>query len=730
MLAAGVGGCAPAHLDVRPVRHRVEVRLDPATSRLEARTVAELEVLSSDRADGHRSVIELSLHPDLVVESVSAEGATIVRRRTRPPKADRGEGRGVVPSTVRLVVENPQERLQLAFAYRGELWQDVAAGEVEGQVHNFAVQAHIGEAGIYLEPDGFWYPRFAPPEGAGPEWHLADYELVTDPVDGFELVAGLEAGSADLGESHGDDGRLLWRSPFPLEGLVLLGGPLERHTRVHDGITLHAVVAPGKEAVAEDILAASAEYLDRYQPLIGPYPFREFTVLEAFFSSGFAFPTCTQIAGSQLSEHRQYRRHGYLDHELLHNWWGNGVLVDPADGNWCEGLASYLGNYGGYVLDGDDEGARKQRRNQSNFLSAIEAEADKPLGTFGLDGGARHGIGYQKGAAVFHMLERKIGAEALLAGLRLLTAEQMGRHVGWETIQEAMERASGESLELFFEQWVRGAGAPRLEMTAAEWRPGERGVLVTLDQGEAEFELDVPIRLHYGDRRVDEVVRMERSRQQVAVPCEPEGLTAVELDPDYHLFRKLKPEETMPTANLTRRAERLVIVLPDGEVVAPYRAVADSFRRAVLGDEEEPETGREVLERAAAEVSHADLAEASVLILGEAVRSPVVAELLARTRSPVRWEKEAFRVGGRDYGSPGQAVFLTVHHPEHAELGVTVYYGNGTRALSNAGVLTYYPNSLLVFDTPPGVETTDASGMPRASVVERIDFEFHDRVEF
>ena len=276
-------------------------------------------------------------------------------------------------------------------------------------------------------------------------------------------------GAAGLESVESADGRLRWKSPFPLDGLVLLGGPLERYTRVHDGITLHAVVAPGKAAVAEDILAASAEYLDRYQPLIGDYPFSEFTVLEAFFSSGFAFPTCTQIAGSQLSEYKQYRRHGYLDHELLHNWWGNGILLDPDDGNWCEGLASYMGNYAGHVLDGDEAAARKQRRNHSNFLSAIEPDEDKPLGTFGLEDGAGRGIGYQKGAAVFHMLERKIGQDALHAGLRTLTEEQMGKHIGWETIREAMERASDQDLEPFFEQWVRRGGAPQLAMTRAEW---------------------------------------------------------------------------------------------------------------------------------------------------------------------------------------------------------------------------------------------------------------------
>lgn len=91
--------------------------------------------------------------------------------------------------------------------------------------------------------DGYWYPLPRLPEDTDPGDLLADYELVTDRIEGFELVAGLEAVGGGTGEAGG---RLRWQNPFPLEGLVLLGGPLERHTRVHDGITLHAVVAPGK----------------------------------------------------------------------------------------------------------------------------------------------------------------------------------------------------------------------------------------------------------------------------------------------------------------------------------------------------------------------------------------------------------------------------------------------------------------------------------------------------
>ena len=734
VLLAGVclAGCAGAQVDARARSQKIDVQLDPATSRLVATSVSVLEFADTQSQSQRRAAVELALHPLLVVTAVSVEGATLLERERIPPEEaeDLEESdEGVIePTTLRLVLEDPAATVSLHIDYQGKLRQDVAAGEVQGEIHNFSVQAHIGTEGIYLEPSGYWYPRLILPDDAFPRDHLSDFELVTDRLNGFELVAGLEA----VGSSEQAGDRLRWRSPFPLRGLVLLGGPLERQTEVHEDIVLHTVLAPGKELVARDILAASAEYLDRYQPLIGPYPFSEFTVLEAFFSSGFAFPACTQIAGSQLSEYRQYRRHGYLDHELLHNWWGNGIFVDPADGNWAEGLATYMANYAGLVLDGNEAGARKQRRNFSNFLSAIATEDDKPLGTFGLEDGAGRGIGYQKGAAVFHMLERKIGSEEFHAGLRLLTEEFMGRYAGWDDILEVMELTSGRDLSRFFDTWVRTAGAPQLEMTAAEWQSGADHVLVTIEQHGTSFDLDVPLRLHYEEHFVDEIVTIDSASQQVEVPSETAGLSAIELDPDFHLFRKLDPEEVMPTSSLTQRAKRLVIVLPDGDVAEPYRGVAESFRRAVLGDDEKPKRDHELIERTASSVSGEELAGASVLVLGDGVRAAAVQELLGRSRSPVRWHESAssFHVADREYEEPSEAVFFTVHHPDRSNAGVTVYFGNSERALSNAGVLSFYPNSLLVFDTPPGVDATSASGMPRAEVVERIDFEFPERIEF
>ena len=68
------------------------------------------------------------------------------------------------------------------------------------------------------------------------------------------------------------------------------------------------------------------------------------TALRHFFSSGFAYPGFTVLGPRVVGMAPRSLRPGFLDHELVHNWWGNGVYVDPDDGNWCEALTSFCAN--------------------------------------------------------------------------------------------------------------------------------------------------------------------------------------------------------------------------------------------------------------------------------------------------------------------------------------------------------------------------------------------------
>ncbi len=722
-------GCSMQVLPVRPTRYDIEVHMDPESHEMKGQAVIGL-VMREDAKPmpsepGQLRAIEFLLHPELEIQDVQIDGATLKGRTQRSSASPEDKNHAAnAPVVHSLLVDQPQEEITITLKYAGTLFQDASAGEEQGQIHNFLMSAHIGTDGIYLDGGGYWHPCVNMPDEADPLLSQAEFQLAAAPIEGYELVAGLER------QPESDDGLLQWKSRYTLSNLVLMGGPLKRWTRTHGDITLHAVLAPGKEAVAADVLDFIAEMMDRYQPLLGPYPYKEFTVLEAFFSSGFAFPTCTQLDGGRLTEHKPYRRHGYLDHEMIHAWWGCGVYVDHRYGNWCEALTSFCANYYGYVLDGDEVGARKVRRNQSNFLSSIKPEHDKPLGTYGLPDGVGRGIAYDKGSAFFGMLKRKIGEDAFFAALRQITADHVGLPAHWGHLQEAFESKSGEDLDAFFDQWVRQKGAPTLALTGADWAPGSDELAVWLSQGDTEFELDVPLRLYYGSEHEDTILHLGEQEDRLVIACKKQGLSAIELDPDYRLFRKLKASEVMPTSSLTKRTKKLLIVTPDDTMLDAYKQVADEFEHRVLGDEDHPREGAQVIRVAASEVVSDQLSDHNVLILGEAVRSPVVSEFIAQTDSPVTFNGTGFSVGDTAFAAASQAVYFTVRHPSKAAGGVTVYYGNSEPALGNAGVLSFYPNSLLVFETPEGADGIDEQGMPHATVIKRLDFESHDRIEF
>ena len=99
----------------------------------------------------------------------------------------------------------------------------------------------------------------------------------------------------------------------------------------------------GEAGLAEAYLADSQRYIERYAGQIGAYPFTEFSVVASPLPTGFGMPTLTYI-GEQVLRLPFIRRE-FARPRGAANWWGNGVLVDYARGNWSEGLTTFMADY-------------------------------------------------------------------------------------------------------------------------------------------------------------------------------------------------------------------------------------------------------------------------------------------------------------------------------------------------------------------------------------------------
>ena len=119
--------------------------------------------------------------------------------------------------------------------------------------------------------------------------------------------------------------------------------PLAEAFGTENGITAATYLFFENRQLSPRYLQATQHYLKRYTNLFGDYPFDGFAVVENFFPTGYGFPSFT-LLGSRVLR-LPFIPDTSLRHEVAHCWWGNGVFVDPAEGNWCEGLTTYMADY-------------------------------------------------------------------------------------------------------------------------------------------------------------------------------------------------------------------------------------------------------------------------------------------------------------------------------------------------------------------------------------------------
>jgi hypothetical protein len=713
-------------------QYSLDIKLNPKEHHILGRTTITLDPKSLSKTNDE-IVVYFELNAELKIQSITAENANLVSHEIESNDETKSDNPhdDITKTRLRHTVKltNIGRNPRLIVNYQGNLNQDIASGEKRGQIHNFNVSAHIGQEGVYLTDRGGWYPRISldhedADDDRDPATELADYKLTVQPVKGFEYVASLERHRKLFNRKN-----LYWRSPFPTDGLALTAGPRIRKTRRINGTTVHVVLDKTKQQNADLLFNATNEYLDKYEPLIGPYPYKEFTILESFFSSGFAFPTFTQLGPAVISMGKNALRHGYLDHELLHSWWGNGLYVDPRDGNWCESLASYGGNYYGYILDGDQEGARKVRRDASHSLSNIPNGKDKPLNTYGQKDGAGRSIAYTKGAVIFDMLARDIGQQNFWNALKHLHKTRMGTHVNWTDLKNAFQQECGRDLTEFYDQWIENGGAPQFKLAAATYSQSTKTFTVTVKQTGKPFHVILPLRLDYENAQATITgVEMKSPEQSFNIPTN-HAPTTVTLDPEYHVFRKVPPNQRIPTTATTKRGGKITVIRNESEMNDAYETVLKDFTK----------NAKDKTIKSPEEVTDEDLNERNVLILGHAVWNQRISDFLGMpmrfgscfANSPtdssesddpfLAFGRNSFSIDGKTFAGSDYAILATVHHPTRTGGGITIYTGQSERSLANAGLLGFYGNSILVFKTKEGEE--------RSEVVHRKDIESFEQIE-
>ncbi len=274
---------------------------------------------------------------------------------------------------------------------------------------------------------------------------------------------------------------------------------------------------------ARDALGTASEILRFYASLVGDVPYDAMTLamVESSLPGGHSpaymammnnpspmVPTTWRNDPASFNNFPEF----YLAHEIAHQWWGQGVGWQNYHEQWLsEGMAQYFAAL--YARERRGEAAFRDVLRQFRRWGIEESDQGPiylgyRLGHLKNDSRVFRAVVYNKGAAVMHMLRRLLGDEAFFAGLRRFYTDSRFKKAGTLDLRHAMEKASGQSLERFFQRWIFESGIPRVRYSTAI--EGQHLVVrfeqVGASSDDQVYDVPVTVSMNYGEKNVEDVV--------------------------------------------------------------------------------------------------------------------------------------------------------------------------------------------------------------------------------
>lgn len=692
---SGAEGAAIQH-------HDLFVQLHPDNHELIGQDRVSLKLSQTRRA------IRFSLAPTLTVDRillVSEDRRVKTPARELPFVVERDTA---VPQNQQITIPAAAvtaDSMTIVVAYHGAINDPPKEPRHLRFVTPSETAGHIGPEGVYLSSESQWYP-----DSPG---SLSTYTLRAALPEGWTAVTQAKArATLPCASDQCRDPQLLlteWNPTAPSEALTLAANRFVTKTRqwtakTGQPIQLATYLFPEDAHLAEEYLDATMRYLDAYIPLLGPYPFETFGVVENFFASGLGMPSFTLLGSGVIKRH--YVQPYALGHEIVHSWIGNGVFNRMDGGNWVEGLTTYLANYYWHELSSDPSQAREQRLLfVRGYNLHVPPERDYPVARFTQKHDERdNAIGYQKTAMVFHLLRQEVGEQPFWAAIRRLIAQYLGRHAEWRDLERLFTETSERDLRWFFAQWIEQAGAPSPSLTGAvahplaDVTPDAFELNATITQPDPRFQAPVQLQVRSEDGRKHAVsIQMGKTRETVTVQLQgrPEE---VALDPDAMLMRRISRRSLPPVLNhYVTDPHRTVMLAFSDSMTNPH-----PFRELVKRIEGQ-DSRKQESERTAVVPAGTDPLlprEGSVLVLGSGESRAAVQSVLApHCGNRISLVDRSFLVDGVVYEGAGTALLASCHRVDRPGSVITLLYAMTPQAASTISRLLFFYgwNSFVVF---------------------------------
>ena len=339
----------------------------------------------------------------------------------------------------------------------------------------FAVRFEIeGDFLIHPNGDSFWSlnaePWFPQPDLNGQFYTVHSVVSVRKPWVAFSqgtTVARKAEGEFNTVESVVDK---------PIQFAIAHAGKYTTYEEQFDDLKIRvSTYATSNERAAKQLAKFASQIIKFYQPWLGPFPFKEFDIIEVNDLGMGQAPAATLFITKEAfnplinEENRLYSEgvNQRFAHEIAHQYFGHVVKMGSEEEQWItEGFAEYVsalvekqitgkGGYDKLVSDW-----RLEAKRAGEFAPIVLANRIYFPSDWIETRRHRNGLLYSKGAWLLSTLHKELGDEKFFLVLRNVTGQYGGRFITTKNIVDVMKRVTGKDYSSTFDKVVWGTEMP------------------------------------------------------------------------------------------------------------------------------------------------------------------------------------------------------------------------------------------------------------------------------
>jgi aminopeptidase N len=293
-------------------------------------------------------------------------------------------------------------------------------------------------------------------------------------------------------------------------------------------------------AVFADPTVAVLDFLSDH---VGPYPYERLANVQANgVRGGMESATSIFYGDDSVDDPQSTRWRNVIIHEIAHQWFGNSVTESDWDHVWLsEAFATYFTHLFIEHAYGRDELVASLRADRDTIREFDLEHPDYRIIHDNLADMSQvlSGPGtYKKGGWTLHMLRGLVGDSAFWSGIRDYYSRFRNSNATTADFRRCMERASGQELGWFLDQWLTRGGMLKLR---ARWSYDSKTQRLRLDieqlQPGPPYRMPIELALELdGDprTRVELIeVRQRRETLTLSLDRQPRALT---LDPRTYVL--------------------------------------------------------------------------------------------------------------------------------------------------------------------------------------------------